>query len=120
MALTVEFEENNLVIVHVAGVLVRTEADAIKKQVVAFIKRHGRAKVLILIDEGFLNIATFVNWDDDEDDEFLQQHVDGVALVGDLKWRDSALLFLLHGFVPFSIEFFKTGQEAFARAWLSC
>ncbi|ASF45568.1 SpoIIAA family protein [Methylovulum psychrotolerans] len=119
MALTVKFEaENNLFVVHTTGVLVRTEADAIKKQVVAFIKTYGRAKGLIIIDEGFLSIATFVNWDDDEDDEFLQQHVDRLALVGDMKWRDSALLFLLHGFVPFSIHYFKADQEAFARAWL--
>lgn len=120
MALTVDFEDNNLIVVHVSGVLVRMEADVIKKQIVSHIKRHGKACVLIIIDEGFVNIATFVNWDDDEDDEFIQQHVIRLALVGDLKWRDSALLFLLNGFVPFSIEYFKAGQEAFARAWLTC
>lgn len=118
MALAVEFEGDNLAIVRITGVLLRIEADAIKKQIVAFIKCHGRAKVLVIIDDRFTEIAKFVNWDDDEDDEFLQKHVDRLALVGDLKWRDSALLFLLHGFVPFGIEYFKPGQEEFAKAWL--
>jgi len=119
VALTVEFEENNLFVIHTSGVLVHSEADVIKKQVAAFIKRHGRAKALIIIDEGFLSISNFASWDDDEDDEFIQKHIDRLAFVGDMRWRDSALLFLLNGFVPFTMEYFKPGQETFARAWLN-
>lgn len=119
MALTIEFENNNLFVVRSTGILIRSDADAIKKQVVSFIKRYGRAKALIIIDEGFLSISTFASWDDDEDDEFIQKHVDRMAIVGDMRWRDSALLFFLNGFVPFTMEFFKADQEAFARAWLN-
>ncbi|GAB6139461.1 hypothetical protein JCM14076_01900 [Methylosoma difficile] len=118
MALTIQFEENNLFVVRSSGVLDRPDADAIKKEVVSFMKRHGRAIGLIIIEDGFLNVSKFASWDDDEDDEYIQKHLDRLAIVGDLRWRDSALLFFLNGFVPFSIEFFKTDQEAFARAWL--
>jgi len=118
MALSIEFEANNLFVIRSTGVLERGEADAIKKQVVSFIKRHGRATGLIIIDEAFQSLSAFASWDDDEDDEFIQKHIDRLAIVGDLRWRDSAMLFFLNGFVPFSIEYFKAGQETFARAWL--
>jgi len=118
MALSIEFEANNLFVIRSSGVLERDEVDAIKRHVVNFIKRHGRATGLIIIEDGFQSLSAFASWDDDEDDEFIQQHVDRLAIVGDLRWRDSALLFFLNGFVPFSIEYFKSGQETFARAWL--
>ena len=39
--------------------------------------------------------------------------------VGDLRWRDSALLFLFNTMVPFQIEYFPVAQEEFAKAWLA-
>lgn len=118
MALKLEFEEGNLVHLRASEVLTRAESDEVKRQIVAFIKRHGNIKVLILIEKGFTNLEEFANWDDDHDDEFIQRHVSRMAVVGDLRWRDSALLFFLHGLLPFSIEYFKAGQEDLARAWL--
>ena len=41
-----------------------------------------------------------------------------MAIVSDLRWRDSALLFFLNSMVPFQMEYFKSDQEEFARAWL--
>lgn len=118
MALTIEFEENSLFVIRSSGVLERSDVDGIKKQVVNFIKRHGRATGLIIIEDGFQSLSAFASWDDDEDDEFIQKHIDRLAIVGDLRWRDNALMFFLNGFVPFSIEYFKAGQETFAKAWL--
>jgi hypothetical protein len=118
MALTIQFEEHQLFVVRSSGVIDRPEADAIKKEVVQFIKRHGRACGLIIINDDFHNVSKFASWDDDENDEFIQKHIDRLAIVGDIQWRDSALLFFLNGLVPFSIQFFKADQEAFARAWL--
>jgi hypothetical protein len=118
MAIELEYEDANLVIIRGSGVVKRAEADEIKRQVVALIHRYGNINVLIMIEEGFSNLEAFVDWSDDHDDEFIQKHVNRMAIVGDLKWRDSALLFFLKGYLPFSIEYFKAGQEEFARAWL--
>lgn len=118
MSAQVEFEPLDLVIVRGSGVLTRTDADAAKKEIVEIIKVYGRINILISIEAGFSNLDQFANWDDDHDDEYIQQHIKRMAIVGDLRWRDSALLFFLNGLLPFKMEFFKADQEAFARAWL--
>jgi len=118
MALKLELEGDNLAVIRSTDVLTRAEADEIKKDVIAIIKAQGSVKVLIVIEESFASLEALANWDDDHDDEFIQQHVERMAIVGDLRWRDSALLFFLNGLLPFSIKYFNSGQEEFARAWL--
>jgi len=118
MTLKLESEQNSLLVIRASDVLTRIESDEIKKEVVTLIKARGKLNILIIIEEGFANLEAFANWDDDHDDEFIQKHVKRMAIVGDLKWRDSALMFFLGGLLPFSIQYFKSGQEAFARAWL--
>jgi hypothetical protein len=119
MAIRFVAEENNLAVIRASEVLTRAESDETKRHVVAMIERQGKVNVLIIIEEGFANLEAFANWDDDHHDEFIQRNVKRMAIVGDLKWRDSALLFFLSGLLPFTIEYFKSDQEAFARAWLA-
>ncbi|MDO9103525.1 MAG: STAS/SEC14 domain-containing protein [Methylovulum sp.] len=118
MALILESDGSNLVVIRSSTVLTRAEADDVKKQVIAVIGRQGKISILIIIEAGFVNVDALANWDDDHDDEFIQKHIIRMAIVGDLKWRDSALLFFLNGWLPFSIKYFKADQEDFARAWL--
>lgn len=118
MAINLEHENNGLVVIRASGILTRAESDAAKQRVVAAIHQRGKVDVLIIIEAGFANLEAFADWSDDHDDEFIQQHVNRLAIVGDLKWRDNALLFFMKGFLPFSIEFFKADREDFARAWL--
>ncbi|KJV07238.1 STAS/SEC14 domain-containing protein [Methylocucumis oryzae] len=119
MALSLTIEADNLAVIHGTGELTRPEADAIKQQVIAFIQRVGRIRLLIVIEPGFRGIDHFASWEDDHDDEFIQQHLIKMAIVGELKWQESALLFFLHGLLPFSIQYFSAEQENLARAWLS-
>jgi hypothetical protein len=114
-------EPNNLAVIRASGILTRAKSDAIKRQVIDFIIKNGcsKIKILIIIEEDFSNLEAFANWEDDHDDEFIQQHILRMAIVGHLKWRDSALMFFLAGLLPFTIEFFKTEQEVFARSWLT-
>jgi hypothetical protein len=118
MTIKLETEENNLVIIRASDVLKRDESDAAKLEVVSIIKQQGKINVLILIEEGFSNLEAFVSWDDDHHDEFIQQNINRMAIVGDLRWRDDAILFFLGGLLPFTIEYFKFGQEELALAWL--
>jgi hypothetical protein len=118
MTIKLETEENNLVIIRASDVLMRDESDAAKHEIVSIIKQQGKINVLILIEEGFSNLEAFVSWDDDHHDEFIQQNINRMAIVGDLRWRDDAILFFLGGLLPFTIEYFKFGQEELALAWL--
>jgi hypothetical protein len=38
--------------------------------------------------------------------------------VGSSKWSEDAMLFFLGGLLPFPIQYFKSGEDALARAWL--
>lgn len=41
-----------------------------------------------------------------------------MAIVGDKRWEELALLFTAKGLRPFPIEYFASHQESEARAWL--
>lgn len=119
MTVIVSFEEFNLAVVRASGVLMRTEADSAKHVLHRHMQEHGRIYALIVIEEGFSNLEAFVSWDDIEVDRYLQQNVLRMALVGDLRWRDSALLFFLSAVAKFQMEYFKPEQEELARVWLT-
>jgi hypothetical protein len=93
MAVKLEYEDNNLIVIRASDVLKRTESDETKKQVVTFINQQGRINVLIIIEKGFSNLEAFACRDDGHDDEFIQRHVNRIAIVGDLKWRMAPLYF---------------------------
>ncbi len=118
MTVSVYIEAADLLVVRASGVLMRAEVDEAKHKVFAHIMENGKAQVLIMIEHGFSNLQAFVNWDDIAIDKYIQQNIVRMAIVGDLRWRDSALLFFLNSVVPFQMEYFKADQEEFARAWL--
>jgi hypothetical protein len=118
MAATLIFEDNGLVVAHGSGVLLRTEFDELKKRLVAHITQQGKVNVLIIIGEDFASLESFAEWHDNQDDEFIQQHVKQLAIVGAPEWSEGARLFFLQGLLPFPIQYFTYAEEELARAWL--
>ena len=119
MPILVTFEAPHSVHLRVSGTLMRAEVDAAKREVHAHMQMHGKCLVLIVLEPGFSNLEAFASWDDIDVDHAIQQSVIRLALVGNLRWRDSALLFLFNSMVPFQIEYFPAEQEGFALAWLT-
>jgi hypothetical protein len=118
MTVSVSFEEGNLVVIRSSGELKRDEVDQTKRQIYNYILANGPIYMLILIDEAFKSFEAFVSWEDIGGDAVIQPNVKRLALVGDLRWRDQALLFLITAVASFQIEYFKPEQEEFARVWL--
>ena len=118
MTVSVSFEEGNLVVIRSSGELKRDEVDQTKRQIYNYILANGEIYMLILIDEAFKSFEAFASWEDIEEDAVIQPNVKRLALVGDLRWRDQALLFLITAVASFQIEYFKPEQEEFARVWL--
>jgi hypothetical protein len=118
MTVSVSFEEGNLVVIRGTGELKRDEVDQTKRQIYNYILANGEIYMLILIDEAFKSFEAFAGWEDIEEDAVIQPNVKRLALVGDLRWRDQALLFLITAVASFQIEYFKPEQEEFARVWL--
>ncbi len=118
MAVSVSFEAGNLVVMRSSGELKREEVDAAKRQVYHHIMANGPVYCLFLIDEKFKGLHALASWEDIEEDAVIQPNVKRLALVGDLRWRDQALIFLMTAVASFQIEYFKPDQEEFARVWL--
>ena len=118
MTIKVVFESPDLVIVRTHGVLLRAEVDAAKREVHACMQQNGRLHVLIVIDDGFGDLEAFSTWEDIEEDAFIQRHVIRLAIVGDLRWRDKAVLFFMNAVGRFQIHYFQPEHDFLARAWL--
>ena len=118
MTVSIYFESPNLAVFHGSGVLKREEVDEAKHVLHEHMMQHGPMRVMIQIDPDFQNLEAFVQWDDIELDKDIQKHVIRMAIVGNLRWRDSAMLFFISAVSKFPMEFFSADHEVLARAWL--
>lgn len=119
MPISIVVDPAGLIVAHLSGVVERAEADAAKREVFGHLMTKGSAPLLVHVLEGFSGLQNLVQWDDIPEDKFIQQHVTRLAFVGDLRWRDTALLFFFHNMVPFQMEYFPEAQYELAVAWLT-
>jgi hypothetical protein len=119
MSITVAFTAPNLITIHISGVILRTEVDASKHAVHDLMLLHGKCLAMMRLEPGFSGLQAFASWNDIDVDHSIKQHLIRLAVVGDVRWRDSALLFLFNSMVPFQIEYFPANQEEFGLAWLT-
>ncbi len=118
MTVSIAIEANGLVVGRVSGIFQHSEFETSKKQISQYIQQNGRISVLVLIDPDFSGLEHSVEWQDNHHDEFIQQHVDHLAIVGQPHLAEDAVLFLLGGLVPFPIKYFNADHAGLARAWL--
>lgn len=118
--MAIKFEENNNFIVsHISDVFKQAEMNEIKGRIRKLSETSNAIRVLVIIETDFINLEDAVNWNDDTEDDALLKKVKQLAIVGDLRWRDKALLFALDGITPVAIEYFPPEQIELAKAWLS-
>ncbi len=106
--------ENGLVTLQVSGTITPDEQAQFQKRVVEIIPAGGKSNVLVLAQE-------FQGWGKGDWGNMSAQaeydrHVERMAIVGDEKWKDLAVLFTGKGFRSVQIEMFGDLNEA--RAWL--
>lgn len=106
-----------IVTIELTGQLAPDELASIHQEAGMHLRSWGGGKFLILAER-------FTGWSDTgawSDVSFQTDHdplIQGMALVADVRWEQLALLFTAKGLRPFPIEYFATGDEASARAWL--
>jgi|JI8StandDraft_1071087.scaffolds.fasta_scaffold33627_3 hypothetical protein len=107
------------VVIEASEIIYRHEADQVRQAVVTHVQQHGELRLLVCLDANLVGLDPDADWTYDTfEDEWLQRQVKQIAIVGDPKWQDHALMFFLSGIVPAPIKFFPTEQESLARAWL--
>ena len=107
----------NIVTLRVSGKLAQSELAAAQKSAVEILQKEGKKRVLV-VAENFQGWGKG-DWGDLSGQMVLDQHIDRMAIVGDKKWEDLALLFVGKGIRRVAIEYFSPADLARAQAWLA-
>lgn len=107
-----------VVTVKISGMLTQPELTALQQSVSGFIEREGGIRILVVC-ENFHGWAKDGDWGDvslqSKGDAFIKK----MALVGEKKWEDLALMFTGKGLRKFPIAYFEPSEHDQAQAWLS-
>ena len=107
--------DGNLVTARITGTLTQVELQSLQKATGEIIRKQGRVKLLVLV-ENFAGWEQGATWGDFSFQVRHDSSVERMAIVGDRKWADLALLFTSQGLRPFPIEYFDEVDRA--QAWL--
>lgn len=108
---------DGLLTARISGKLCRDELAALQDAAAPLIRAHGHARILFLAED-FQGWQQGEDWSDVafmENDPFIEK----MAIVGDQRWEELALVFAAKAIRPFPIEYFLTAQRELAGAWLA-
>ena len=118
MPISMQHERDNIYRVEVSGVLKKSDLDGVEALLVAEMGRIGSTRLLFILKE-FEGWEASPSWGDLT---FYLKHGDAIeriAIAGDERWRDEALMFASADLRRAPVEFFSESALADARAWLS-
>ncbi|WP_421864597.1 STAS/SEC14 domain-containing protein [Motiliproteus sp.] len=118
MSVALQFEQSNRVVIRVSGELQVDEFARVSDQLVASLDQVLPTEILILLEQ-FEGWEHSDGWEGQLFSDSFDQHVRRIAIVGDPRWQEQALLFTGQGLRPVEIEFFPAVDEYKARHWLS-
>lgn len=109
---------DGIVTIEVVGKLTPVELAGVHRQAAVPLAEWGGGAMLILAErfEGWSDDSAWASLDYQTANDPL---VRKMAIVADTRWEQVAEMFTAKGLRPFPIEFFPSGQESEARAWLS-
>jgi hypothetical protein len=108
---------DGIVTVKITGTLTHAELTALQQEAFGIIGREGGIRVLIICED-FQGWAKEGDWEDVSFQNKSDPYINKMALVGEKKWADLALMFTGKGFREFPIEYFEPGEIDKAQAWL--
>jgi len=108
---------DGIVTAKITGKLTHADLTAMQQDAFGIIGREGGIRVLIICED-FQGWGKEGDWEDVSFQNKSDPYINKMALVGDKKWADLALMFTGKGFREFPIEYFEPGEIDKARAWL--
>ena len=104
--------------IRISGKLRQSELAAAQKNAVAMLKKGGGSRLLVLAEK-FEGWEKGGDWGDLSGQEQLDAQIDRMAIIGEKRWEDVALLFTCKGVRHIDIEYFSPTELPRARSWLA-
>ena len=118
MPVSVRNEEGNRYRVDVSGVLRKGEMEQAQVTLAQEMARVGNVRLLFVLDR-FEGWERGADWGDLRFYEAHGQNIERIAIVGEEKWRDDALMFALAGLRTAPTRYFLPAELDRAHAWLA-
>jgi len=118
MAFSLIESSDDFLHVRVSGVMTLADQAALQNAARVLIDRGLKPRVLAVL-AGFGGWAKGQDWGDVT---FLSEHGDDIArmaIVGEERWRDDALMFVAKGLRATAIEYFKPADIEGAKLWVN-
>jgi hypothetical protein len=118
MPVSVHRESDNTIRLNISGQLTKADWRDVESAMKSELARAGAARLLCVLER-------FEGWEpnaDWNDLSFYVQHGDAIAriaIVGQERWRDLAMMFAAADLRKAPVEFFPETDLARARAWLA-
>jgi hypothetical protein len=117
MSVEIVDSADGILTIKISGEFTQPALAAAQKRAAEILRRQGKMPMLVL-NEGVENWSKEGDWADVsfqiENDQFIER----MAIVGEKKWEDIALIFVGKSFREFPIEYFPPEELAKAKAWL--
>jgi SpoIIAA-like len=118
MAAGVLDHANGIITLKISGKLTQSELASIQAETAGLIGPGVRWRILVLT-ENFAGWELGGEWNDFSAQSESDASIEKMAIVGERRWEELALIFTAKGLRPFPIEFFEPAQLPQARAWLT-
>ncbi len=105
-----------VVTLKISGKLTQAELAAAQTAAAELIRQHGKIRVLVLAEK-FDGWARGGEWNDMSIQAEHDHDIEKMAIAGDAKWKDLALVFTAQGLRKFPVRYFESAE--LARGWLS-
>ncbi len=109
---------NGVLTFKITGRLTQSEFAASQKRAGEIIRQNGKVRFLVLIED-FGGMESTGDWGDISFQMEFDSFIEKIAIVGDPKWSDLALLFTGKGVRRVPIEYFPPADLPKARTWLA-
>jgi hypothetical protein len=118
MSVEIQEASGRTVTFRVTGQMKQLELAAAQQKVAEFIKKVGKVRFLVLIED-FLGVDKAGDWGDVSFQAQYDEFIERIAIVGEQRWEDVTLLFTGKGIRHVPIEYFQPTELAKAKAWLA-
>jgi hypothetical protein len=104
--------------IRISGKLRQSELATAQKDAAEILQKRGGSRLLVLAEK-FEGWEKGGDWGDLSGQTQLDAQIDRMAIVGEKRWEDVALLFTGKGIRHIEIEYFSPTELPKARSWLS-